>query len=220
MRREEARAIYSLIKKCNLPKGAVILNIGSSTHLFRTETQPHINQELFAPLNRDGYAVKHVDIKSSPGVDIVGDVLDKSFQQMLTNIRADLVLCSNLLEHLTDRPAFIEGIKEIVSERGYLLVTVPNSYPYHGDPIDTLYRPAPEELAREFQPWESVRMETITSDNFWKDLVRSGEPIQNLLRLLLSIMFAMRSPKKFFQRADRLRWLFKKYKVSVVLLRA
>jgi len=35
---------------------------------------------------------------------------------------------------------------------GYLVVSVPHSYPFHADPIDTLFRPAPDEVVTMFLP--------------------------------------------------------------------
>jgi hypothetical protein len=49
-------------------------NVGSSTHAFRTQHQPWIDELVFAPLARGGDAVKHLDMKPDPGVDIVGDL--------------------------------------------------------------------------------------------------------------------------------------------------
>lgn len=217
MRVEEAAELYRLISVCELPIGSTILNIGSSTREFRERTQPHISGELFLPLTRDGYRVIHCDIKSNPGVDLVGDVLDKKFQDELTELSPTLVLCSNLLEHLSDRAVFISALKRIVPASKYLLISVPNSYPYHGDPIDTLFRPTPDELARELLPWTPIKLSLVESDSYWGDLVKTGRPLRLLLRHLLSIMLAIRSPRMFFRRADRLRWLFRKYTVSVAL---
>jgi hypothetical protein len=218
LRIEEAAEIYRLISQCDLPAGSTILNIGSSTREFRERIQPHISKRLFAPLERDGLSVIHCDIKSDPGVDLVGDVLDERFQDELVKLAPSLVLCSNLLEHLSDRRPFVSALKRIVTSSRYLLVSVPNSYPYHGDPIDTLFRPTPEELAREFEPWRPVEIGTVSSSSYWGDLVESGRPVRMLLRHLLSIALGLRNPKMFFRRADRLRWLFRNYRVSVALI--
>lgn len=218
LRVEEAEEIYRLISQCDLPVGSTILNIGSSTLEFRERIQPHISERLFAPLDRDGLSVIHCDIKSNPGVDLVGDVLDEKFQDELAKLAPSLVLCSNLLEHLSDRRPFVSALKRIVPSSRYLLVSVPNSYPYHGDPIDTLFRPTPEALAREFEPWRPVGMGIVESNSYWGDLVETGRPVRMLLRHLLSIVLGLRNPKMFFRRADRLRWLFRNYRVSVALL--
>ncbi len=57
-----------------------LLNIGSSTLEFRTQIQPYIEQNIFGPLRaRNSDGVYHLDIKSAPGVDLVGDLLDPAF---------------------------------------------------------------------------------------------------------------------------------------------
>ena len=47
------------------------------------------------------------------------------------------VLLSNLLEHVQDREKLASSCEEIVGTGGLILATVPSSYPYHADPIDT-----------------------------------------------------------------------------------
>jgi SAM-dependent methyltransferase len=69
---------------------------------------------------------------------------------------ADLTLCANLLEQVTDRAMVIRNLHAITARGGYLIVTVPNRYPYHRDPIDTGFRPSPSQLAKEISPYFSA----------------------------------------------------------------
>ena len=81
-------------------------------------------------------------------MDIVCDVTDPSVPpQSITGRRFALVLCTNLLEHVTDRERVVIAVSDLVAADGYLLVTVPQVYRYHEDPIDTGYRPDMAALA-------------------------------------------------------------------------
>ena len=60
------------------------------------------------------------------------------------------LLCCNVLEHVRDPGEFARRCGTLVMSGGVLAVTVPRSYPHHSDPIDTLYRPTPEEAAALF----------------------------------------------------------------------
>jgi SAM-dependent methyltransferase len=128
-----------------------LLNVGSSTAHFREVTQPWIHRELFAPLAARGVEVVHADLKQEPGVDVAEDFLSADGRGRLAQVGAPSILCSNMLEHVADRPRAIEAIKELWRPGGYLLVSCPSAFPYHPDPIDTLYRPSVSDLIRAFE---------------------------------------------------------------------
>ncbi|MFY0534931.1 hypothetical protein [Nannocystis pusilla] len=145
-------------------RGAVpLLNLGSSDLHFRTEVQPWIDREVFAPLRARGAAIVHSDLKTLPGVDIAADALSEAGLSRLRAVGARAILCCNMLEHVTDRAALAERLAALVPAGGLLVVTVPFSYPYHPDPIDTYYRPDPEDMSRELFPgcaWSARRSST------------------------------------------------------------
>lgn len=219
MRRQEAVVIGQWIRDLRLPPGAVCLNIGSSTKAFRTLGQPHIEEFLFAPLERAGVRVLHCDMKPDEGVDLVGDVLDPAFQDRLGRVRADLLLCSNLLEHLSDPGAFARACGRLVKPGGFGLFTVPSSYPFHPDPIDTLYRPSPEQLARLLPDWAVVRAEAIDCGSFGEDLRNSGRAGRRLARHLLRVLMPLYRPRQWRSPAHRLLWLVRRYRQTALLLR-
>lgn len=137
-------------------KGQKILNLGSSTLRARTVLQPHMADYIFNPLESMDIQVLHSDIIEDVGVDITGDFTDPEFIVMLKSMKFDGVLCCNLLEHLENRQLLIDSLIEIVPIGGVLLITVPRQYPYHLDPIDTMYRPYPDELAELFPEFEII----------------------------------------------------------------
>ena len=73
----------------------------------------------------------------------------------------DLVLCTSVLEHVTDIPRAKRNLVSLVGPNGYLVVTVPNRYPRHRKPIDNGYRPTAGDLELLFPELSVVRSETI-----------------------------------------------------------
>src|SRR2546428_10218391 len=80
-----------------------MLNIGSSTAHFRMVRQPWIDALVFAPLRAQGHVVKHLDMKSGEGIDLVGDLMAPTLAESLRSFGFRSVVCSNVLEHVTDR---------------------------------------------------------------------------------------------------------------------
>jgi SAM-dependent methyltransferase len=149
---DEAQWLERALARLNLPVGSRLLDIGSSTLEFRTVVQPHIERHVFAPLRAQGVAVSHLDARNGVGVDIVTDITT------LDGVRAegfDAAICTSLLEHVENREHTVHNICRVLAPGGVLLLTVPLRYPLHFDPIDTGFRPTPEELS-ELVPWPEV----------------------------------------------------------------
>jgi SAM-dependent methyltransferase len=145
---EEAQWIERTLGPLGIGSGASVLDIGSSTASFRNEVQPHIERHVIAPLRERGASVVHLDAKEGDGIDVVCDLSDPALDLLgAVGRKFELVTCCNLLEHVVDRPATVRQVASVVAGGGYLLVTVPGRYRYHEDPIDTMFRPTPDELA-------------------------------------------------------------------------
>lgn len=219
MHREEAQIMAEWVKALSLPVGSVCLNIGSSTEGFRTRTQPHIDELLIQPIQRAGIRVVHCDIKPAAGVDEVGDVLDPRFRDRLREYRADVILCSNLLEHLSDPMGFLAACGDLVLPGGYGLVTMPLSYPYHADPIDTMLRLTPEQIAALLPGWETVKVKELVAGSHARDLRKERRPLVTLTKQLGRAALPFYRPHQWRGIAHRLLWLFRPYRQSMVLLR-
>lgn len=216
---EEAVMIGEWTRRLGLGKGSVCLNIGSSTRRFREETQPFIHREILQPLAAAGVRIVNCDMKQDDGVDEVGDLLDPTFQQRLIDRGADLVLCSNLLEHLTDPRTFALACGKIVKPGGHCLFTVPRSFPYHPDPLDTMFRPAPAEVVALLPGFETVAAEEIAAGSYGRELAAEPAPAKSLLRQLARVALPFYKPSQWYPAAHKLLWLFRPYRVSLVMLR-
>jgi len=219
MRVTEARWIADQLASLPNDRISPLLNIGSSTAEFREINQPHIDRVLFAPLRERGVEVIHADLKQARGVDIHGDMMDPAIQARLRARKPRAVLSSNLLEHVLDPGAFARVIGSFVEPPGIAIITVPRSYPFHADPIDTGFRPRPDELAAMFTGFELVRGEVVADTSYSAELASQGRA--GITKGLKTLIGALR-PRGDIGRAqrDRLRWLFKPFTTSCVLLQA
>jgi hypothetical protein len=94
---------------------------------------------------------------------------------------------------------------------------VPYSYPYHADPIDTLYRPNPEELCACFPSYEVLEARTIESESYGDEFIAGGPA--RMARKLLRMFFPFVRPRRWLSHAHRMLWLFRRYSLSAVVLR-
>ena len=215
--RESARLCEIL-----LAEGAVspLLNLGSSDARFREEAKPHIEALLFAPLRSAGVAIVHADLRDAPGVDLAGDILDPAVQARLAAMRFRCVLIANMLEHVRDRAAVAAACEAIAGPGGLILATAPSSFPFHADPLDSGYRPAPAALAALFAGCEPLLTEEVEGETYRAQLRARGESVfAALLRTALWGLAVPLRPKSARARFDRWRWYRRPYRVSVALLR-
>jgi hypothetical protein len=213
---EAARLCEILIGRDDI---SPLLNLGSSTRAFRELDQPHVERALFAPLRRAGVSIFHCDSKKAEGVDLAGDVSDPEVTRALRARQFRCVLLANLLEHVPDRNAVAAAAEDIVGSTGLILATVPVSYPYHADPIDTLYRPRPAELAGLFARSRVLLAEEIVGPTFGEALSEAGRalPAEVARTLGWLLLFPLR-PRSCASKLHRWLWYSRPYRVALVLL--
>ena len=191
-------------------------NVGSSTAAFRTQDQPWIDELIFAPLARGGCTVKHLDMKPDSGVDIVGDLANPEFLNRVSNMQFKSVLCSNLLEHVVERSAICRTLLSIIPSAGFLFISVPFSFPYHPDPIDTRFRPNIEELTALFPGTRLVHSAVVVGDTFLK--LRSRDPTTLALTLTRSLL-PFYKPVGWWRNRGYLPWFFRRVSATCIVLR-
>ncbi len=216
MFREEARWLADMIYSLQPNSVFPMLNIGSSNQKFRESEQPWIDELLFKPARQKGYSVIHTDMKYDLGVDLVGDLCDPVFLQKLSEIKIKSVLCSNLLEHVTNREEICQIISSIIPNSGYVFVTVPYQYPYHRDPIDTMFRPNIEELSNLFPDFKVVNGEIVAGGYLVQSTTTA--PVIYLLAMFIRLILPVYQPLQWFDSLRYALWLFRNIFVSCVLL--
>jgi len=216
MRIEEAQWIADLAVKYD-KEFFPLLNLGSSTKEFREKVQPWIHETLFAPLLDKGKEVIHSDLKKEEGVDLAGNILDEKFaeQLKLNNFRS--IICSNVLEHIEEIDVFCNAIESVAVSGTYIIVTVPNLYPYHRDPIDTKFRPDINDIVKLFPHCKLQEgLVYMAKENHFSSLIK--EPYTCLLTVKnwLVPRFGI---KEWKMRISDIPDLLKKYRFTWVLLR-
>lgn len=225
---EEAQWVGNALLKY-VHSGQTVGNIGSSNLKARTVTQPQMQTYIFGPLEKAQVKVLHVDLYADEGIDLVGDLTTKEFIDRLKEENFDIILCCNLLEHLSDRQPIIDALKEIVPANGHLVMTVPYHYPYHLDPIDTMYRPSVKELIKEFPSFKLVEgVELVARRSAFKGQtpVLETNYFQRLYKTkllfgwkLFRCLFPFYNPRLWRITVRDLFFMFRKFKVTCVVLK-
>jgi SAM-dependent methyltransferase len=217
MRIEEAAWIGERLAKLN---AATVLELGSSTRLFRTKTQPHIDLLIHAPLRAKGIRIIHSDLKPDVDIAIVGDIYSDDVQSKLREVDAEAVICCNMFEHVVDRARLASICDEILRPGGHLIVSVPFSYPYHSDPIDTYFRPTPKEIASMFPTYTLIDSAIVRSTTFGQDLAADPTFLAKAVVLRSYWLCKLWLPRSAYANLNhRLLWLFRSYRISCVVLR-
>lgn len=219
MRREEAAWIGERLSSLPREQISPMLELGAATQHFRTVFQPHIDREIHAPLRERGVVVVHADAKSGDGVDIHGDVTDPKIRARLRGVGARCVLCCNMFEHVRDRAGLAAICDEALAPGGVLVVTAPRSYPYHLDPIDTYFRPSPEEIAALFPGYELVASEAVKSGTYWSEIREADNFAMELVRTAAKVVIPLGGIEKWKSRLHCFLWLNRPFVVAAVVLR-
>ena len=221
MRKKEAKIITSIINNYNIGELSPMIELGSSTKYFRTVTKPHIDKYLHLPMKKKGVRIITTDLKDADGVDISGNIYDTDVQESILSLSPKSLMCCNILEHVEDRIKFSSICSMLLPKDGLLIVTVPYSFPYHADPIDTLYRPTPSEI-HELFPDFNIEHESIIEDNtYWHQLKEKGI-IFSLVFIMLRIIknsIWIYDYKKYKKTNNWVLWLWKTIKISFIVLR-
>lgn len=219
MRVEEAALIRDLLARPELAAVACVVELGSSDTLFREVSQPHIARNIHQPLASRGVRVVTTDIKSGEGIEVVGDIFDRSIQETLKTLHPDAVLCCNIFEHVEDRRSFAAACDSLLAPGGFMLVTVPYSYPYHLDPIDTMYRPTPDQILQLFPGYRMVVGKIFEAGSYVGDIRKHGSTIpMQLLRSLGRGLWPWRGLDALKARLHRWLWLGRPFKMSIALM--
>lgn len=220
---EESKWVASeLLKFCK--PGSRVLNIGSSSLYTRKVLQPHIQKFIFEPLIKMNVKIINTDIQNVEGVDIIGDLTSLDFIKKLKSEKFDCIICCNLLEHIEEIKPITTAIEDIVSKNGIAIITVPYNYPYHLDPIDTMFRPTPKVLSQLFKSMKILREEILIarSANYGKFEKNYFRKLLNDPRMFLIVFLRLLLPfykfkiwkKNFFGIKN----LFKDFSVTCIVL--
>jgi len=189
-----------------------LLNLGSSSSARREIIQPWVDDQVFRPLRERGVEIIHVDMRDLLGVDIVADLTNAGDVCRLRSLEPHALLCCNLLEHVFDPGELARHCLDLLPLGGLVFVTVPFSYPYHRDPIDTMYRPGLAELAAQFSGARLIDGTILASGETYRDEVRERPWI--LFRHLFRFLVPFLSYERWKRSMARLYWLVAEYRIT------
>jgi hypothetical protein len=217
MLKEEAEWFATRLFAADPDRCFPLLNMGSSDADLLRRTQPWVEDLIFARARAQGRAILNVDLKAAPGVDLVGDITDKAFQAALRKGGCRSVMCTNVLEHIPEdrRPALISALGDLVAPGAFLFLSVPKDYPLHYDPIDTLYRPSPQELAALFPAFRVVQAEEVRSGTYYDSLGRN--PLRLGIRMA-RLLLPMINPRGHEVVRAHMRWINRRFSASCLVL--
>jgi SAM-dependent methyltransferase len=208
----EARWLRRALDAFTPERLSPVLNLGSSSAVVRNAVQPWIDAEVFCPLFSRGVAAFHVDMREVPGVDIRADLTDETDIHRLCALRPNALLCCNLLEHVPDPGRLAQHCLDLLRPGGLVFVTVPYSYPYHRDPIDTMYRPSLAELGELFAGASLLDGTILGAGVSYRDAVRERPWI--LSRHVFRFPVPFLSFEKWKRSMARLYWLVAEYRIT------
>lgn len=218
MRSEESSYMQQILRALpdrSFPSSCVNLGCGNINKL-KTQ-KPWIFTNVFDYLMTQDCRVIHTDVTLWPGVDTQADLMNlESLAFTKTLQKPTLFVLANVLEHIPtgQKTNVMDNIFSCMAPGDYLLVSVPYSYPYHPDPIDTLYRPTSAELI-ELLPLDWVHHCVIQAGSFWHDL--SGMSLAKKIRKLLKPLWPFCRPRQYLSNLHRLVFLANPYKVSIAM---
>ena len=216
MQQAEARWIEAALRAFPAEELSPILDIGSQTLAFRTQEKPYIHNDLFAPLLARGISIIYSDLQEGDGIDLSANLLEADGFEQIKATAPRTIFCNNVLEHVLDPQVFARRCFDILPPGGRLVITVPKSYPHHRDPIDTMFRPTPEEIRALIEaPTDLLASEIIETGSYWDNLKKRPWIIyRQLLRLpfpFLGWTKWKRSMKKFY-------WMVRPYRQSCLVI--
>jgi hypothetical protein len=222
MRAEEAAWVGDVLSRHDVSEISPLIELGTTSKQFREVVKPHIANNIHHPQRGRGVQIVTSDLFPNDGVDIAGDIFSQKVQDQLVAVGAKCILVCNFFEHVVDAPAFARVCDQLIPSGGLAIVTVPYSYPYHLDPIDTLFRPSPEAIVPMFPGYAVLEAKIVKSTTHADDLRAASSGASILPPVVKDILksLALRGGlQRSLARVHRLGWLFRPYTVSCVALR-
>jgi len=112
------------------------------------------NQEKY-DLSRHKFKTVTLDLSEDDHPDIVGDITRNNSHILSGTF--EVILCTEVLEHVVDPFAAVRELKRIIKKDGYLLITTPLNARIHG-PIPDCWRFTEFGLKVLFRDWEIVEL--------------------------------------------------------------
>lgn len=138
-------------------------------------------------IEEHGHRVMYVNISSRKKPTILADAAALPFREN----SFDVIVCSEVLEHVYDYRSLLEESLRVLKPQGLLLATVPFMYPQHPDPMD-YFRYTEQFFASHLTSLGFCSVATERQGGFWSvfvDMIRAiayeGQERPGVRRLLI-----------------------------------
>ena len=225
MRLEEAKYVGSVcetwLEEVNQGRKCTLVVLGAGQVELLKVKKPWIFDYVYTHFDRSGATIVNTDLEMYEGIDLA---VDLGNPESLTLLRQKLdgpsvVLLCNVLEHVP------EGIREQVfncaealarDSQGLFICTVPFDYPYHPDPLDTMYRPSCSDLLNLSSSGFCFAKATIEASSFYDEFKKMS--LLKKIRVALRPFWIFSRWAKYRSKVARLIYLVKPYKISIIAL--
>ena len=123
--RHKKRLILKLLKNMNLDNNSKILDVGCG----EGSTLLYLNDESNKLYGMD-ISEEAIELSKNNLMDATYFLGDITKKETLPDQKFDLIICSEVLEHITDDAVAIEHISSLLEKGGYLIITVPHRKDY------------------------------------------------------------------------------------------
>jgi len=190
-----------------------VLNVGSSNKYFVEVVQPHINRNVIRTLKNLKIKIFNLDLKRDKNVHFTGDILDDTYFKEFQKNKFSSIICSNVLEHVTDPYEFAKRLAILLKPKGLIFVTAPTVYPIHNDPIDNRFRPNIKELEKIFPNTKVISFEYLNVKSIYKT-----KSFISIIKIFIRAAIPIYKFKGWVTTMYMILWLFKDRYVSCVTL--
>lgn len=216
MQEVEAKWIEETLRAFPAEELSPILDIGSQTLAFRTQEKPYIQNDLFAPLMARGISIIHSDLQEGEGIDLSANLLEEEGFKQIKATAPRTIFCNNVLEHVLDPAEFANRCFALLPPGGRLIITVPRSYPHHRDPIDTMFRPTPEDIHALIDAPAEILASEIIETGSYRDNLRKRPWI--IYRQIIRLPFPFLGWTKWKRSMKKFYWMVWPYRQSCVVI--
>jgi len=215
MRLEESLEIRSSLER-HIKKIGSVINLGSGDIHKLKKDKPWVFKHVFDPLTKKSLVI-HADIDSFNGACQVCDLTKFDALDFIKSTpRPRLFILANVLEHVPKKSVkiILSKIFKAMNKGDFFLITAPYRYPYHPDPIDSMYRPGPMAITK-LIPLTWLDMKIIECGSFKEEFSKMN--LSKKIRKILKLFFIFQSINNYLRNAHRLLYLFQSYKITMVL---
>lgn len=167
-------------------------------------------------MKKQGITVVNFDIKAGEGIDISGNIFDDNVFEKLKSYDFSYILLFNVLEHVTEVKKFCDRIQDLMANNSKIIITVPNDFPCHFDPIDNGLRPSVSELAGYFSNLSIICGEIITDHKYTYYLLRYWRTTVKFILRIITPFYKYYTWKKTV--ITQVPYLFKHFRVTCIIL--